>query len=114
MIISIDIGIRNLGFVKWDKEIICMGVIDLHELYKGTDYALMAKKLIDTGFFKGAEWILVERQMSSRMKILACSIRCFFWDKTVMISPQSVKRYFKSGTKKHSTNKKKAKEFLYL
>ena len=112
MILSIDIGIRNLGYAKWDNGILDFGVIDLHDYYKGTDYPRMIKKLVETGFFKGADTILVENQMSSRMKLLACAIRCFFWDKTRMIAPQSVKRHFSSGTKKHSTNKKKAKEIV--
>ena len=112
MIISIDIGTRNLGYAKYDKTLTDFGVIDLHQFYKGKDYAKMAKALVDTNFFQGATKIIIERQMSSRMKLLACAIRCFFWDITTMISPQTVKKHFKSSTKKHSTNKKIAKQIV--
>ena len=80
---------------------------------KGTDYAQI-KTLQDGGFFEGADTILVEVQMRPCMKILANSIRCFNWDKTVRIAPQCVKRHFLSGTKKHYNNKKKAIELARL
>jgi len=106
-ILSIDIGTRNLGYCRWaNQHIYDHGVLDLQHYHKGTDYALQIKKLQESGFFDNADIILVEIQMRSCMKTLANTIRCFFWDKTVRIAPQSVKRHFKTFTHKHSTNKK--------
>ena len=104
-ILSIDVGTKNLGWARWDGKITDVGVLDLSQFAKGTDYAKQVQKLTETGFFN-ADVILVEIQMRSCMKIIANSIRCFYWEKTVRIAPQSVRRHFKTLTKKHSTNKR--------
>lgn len=107
-ILSIDVGTRNLGWAVYDNGFRDVGVLDLHKyapVGKGTDYALQVRKLSETGFFD-ADVILVEIQMRSCMKTIANSIRCFHWDKTIRIAPQSVRRHFKTITKKHSSNKK--------
>lgn len=111
MIMSIDIGTRNFAWALYDDGFKDFGVIDLG---KGTNYAEKIKKLQDNGFFDNASKILVEVQMRPCMKILANTIRCFNWDKTIRIAPQSVKRHFSSGTKKHYNNKKKAIELARL
>lgn len=107
-ILSIDVGTRNLGWALYDGEFKDVGVLDLHRYAppgKGTDYALQVWKLSETGFFN-VDVILVEIQMRSCMKTIANSIRCFHWDKTIRIAPQSVRRHFKTTMKKHSSNKK--------
>jgi len=103
-VLSIDVGTKNLGWALWDKKIIDVGVVDLSK-YKGTDYASQVHKLMLTGFFN-ADVILVEIQMRSCMKIIANTIRCLHWEKTIRIAPQSVRRHFHTLTKKHSSNKK--------
>ena len=104
-ILSVDVGTKNLGWALWNGRITDVGVVDLSRHAKGTDYAMQVRKLCDTGFFD-VDVILVEVQMRSCMKIIANSIRCFNWDKTVRIAPQCVRRHFKTLTKKHSSNKK--------
>lgn len=105
-VLSIDPGTRNMGWCLWDGQLIDFGVVDLQEVCKGTDYPKKIWALRETGFFERADIILVERQMQSKMKMLACAIRCFFWEQTIMIAPQSVRRHFKTIMKKHSSNKK--------
>ena len=105
-VLSIDPGTRNMGWCLWDGQLIDFGVVDLQEVCKGTDYPKKIWALRETGFFERADIILVERQMQSKMKMLACAIRCFFWERTIMIAPQSVRRHFKTIMKKHSSNKK--------
>tara|TARA_B100001250_G_scaffold411198_1_gene439324 strand:- start:2809 stop:3267 length:459 start_codon:yes stop_codon:yes gene_type:complete len=108
-VLSIDPGTRNLGWCVWDtmaNTVVDFGVVDLQKVCKGTDYPKKIWALTQTDFFNSADVILVERQMQSRMKMLACAIRCFYWDKTIMIAPQSVRRHFKTMMKKHSSNKK--------
>lgn len=111
-ILSIDIGTKNLGWAMYDGEIKDVGVINLTKYAKGTDYAMQVRKLSETGFFDNADVILVEIQMRACMKIIANSIRCFHWSKTVRIAPQSVRRHFKTIMKKHSCNKKAHLELL--
>tara|TARA_B110000858_G_scaffold188640_1_gene234435 strand:+ start:2500 stop:2985 length:486 start_codon:yes stop_codon:yes gene_type:complete len=103
-ILSLDIGTKNLGWVLYDGEIKDVGIVDLSTFAKGTDYAKQVYLLSKTGFFD-VDLILVEIQMRSCMKTIANSIRCFYWDKTIRIAPQSVRRHFKTITKKHKSNK---------
>tara|TARA_B110000261_G_C13096881_1_gene362312 strand:- start:4729 stop:5184 length:456 start_codon:yes stop_codon:yes gene_type:complete len=106
-ILSIDVGTKNLGWARWDGKITDVGVLDLSKFArkpKGTDYAKQVRLLSESGFFN-ADVILVEIQMRSCMKIIANSIRCFHWDKTIRIAPQCVRRHFRTITKKHSSNK---------
>ena len=122
-ILSIDVGTRNMGWAVWDGRIVDFGVADFQDaayfgrrcalppkdiakICKGKDYPKMVWLLRETGFFENADVILVERQMQSKMKMLACAIRCFSFDKTVMISPQCVRRHFKTLMRKHRLNKK--------
>ena len=49
--------------------------------------------------------------MRAIMKTMATSIRAFHFEKTVMIAPQSVKRFFSSSAGSHHKNKKLAIEF---
>lgn len=111
-ILSIDIGTKNLGWALYDGGFKDVGVINLSKYLNGTDYAMQVRKLSETGFFDNADVILVEIQMRACMKIIANSIRCFHWSKTVRIAPQSVRRHFKTIMKKHSCNKKAHLELL--
>ena len=122
-ILSIDVGTRNMGWAVWDGRIVDFGVVDFQDaayferrcalppkdiakICKGKDYPKMVWLLRATGFFENADVILVERQMQSKMKMLACAIPCFSFDTTVMISPQCVRRHFKTLMRQHRLNKK--------
>ena len=107
-ILSIDVGTRNLGWARWENGVFSgVGVVDLRKYGsgRGTDYALQVYRLNETGFFE-ADVILVEVQMRSCMKTIANSIRCFHFDKTVRVAPQSVRRHFQTMMGKHYSNKK--------
>jgi hypothetical protein len=105
-VLSIDVGTRNMGWAVWDGGIQDFGVVDLQQVCKGTDYPKKIWAWKQTGFFDDADIILVERQMQSKMKMLACAIRCFHYDRTIMVAPQCVRRHFKTLMKNHAKNKK--------
>ena len=109
LILSVDVGTRNFGMTLYcteEKEFKLMKLVDLRN-YK--DYVKQMKIMSEEEPFKSADIILVERQMRSIMKTMATAIRAFNFEKTVMVSPQCVKRFFESGRKRHATNKKVAK-----
>ena len=103
---AVDVGERNFACVSWSAErgYHDFTVIDLKPM-KG-DAAAKMKILQDRGMFDPCTVLLVERQMRSKFKEMATSLRCFNWDKTALVAPQSVKRVFGTTTKKHKTNKK--------
>ena len=114
---SIDPGLRNFGYAIVDDgnlvdfDSIC--IWDLVPKKKRSDYPFIARVLVDhTDVFKDADVILIERQMQARMKMIACALRCFFWEKSRMIAPLSVRKHFKISTGVYHENKKASKDYV--
>jgi RNase H-fold protein (predicted Holliday junction resolvase) len=112
-IVSIDPGTRNCGVCVYENgELTHFASYDLFEYVSKkqlTDYPTMARNFVDrSGLFENVDVVLIENQMQARMKMLACAWRCFFWGKSVRISPLAVHNHFKSGHGKYSKNKKAA------
>lgn len=106
LVLSVDIGIRNFAFTLFctvESRFLSFRVIDLGRV---KDYVAKMRELSGTEPFLVADVVLVERQMRSCMRTMAVSLRAFNYEKTVMVAPQSIKRYFKTSKKNHSKNKK--------
>lgn len=105
-ILSVDIGIRNFGISMYctvESKFVLFKVYDLGGV---KDYVATMRELSSSEPFTMADIVLIERQMRSCMKTMAVSLRAFNYEKTTMVAPQSIKRYFKTSMKKHSKNKK--------
>jgi len=105
-ILSVDIGIRNFAITMYctvDSKFVLFKVFDFGGV---KDYVAKMKELSSSEPFTMADSVLIERQMRSCMKTMAVSLRAFNYEKTTMVAPQSIKRYFKTSMKKHSKNKK--------
>lgn len=110
-IVSIDVGLRNFGYaIIEDNKLIDFDSICIWDLVpkdKRKDYPYIARVLVDkTNIFDGVDCVLIERQMQARMKMIACALRCFFWGKSHMVAPLSVRKYFKISTGVYKQNKK--------
>ena len=110
-IVSIDVGLRNFGYaIIEDNKLIDFDSICIWDLVpkdKRKDYPYIARVLVDkTNIFDGVDCVLIERQMQARMKMIACALRCFFWEKSHMVAPLSVRKYFKISTGVYKQNKK--------
>ena len=106
LVLSVDIGIRNFAYTVYctvESKFQLFRVIDLGKV---KDYVAEMRELSSRAPFVMADVVLIERQMRSCMKTMAVSLRAFNYEKTVMVAPQSIKRYFKTAMKKHSKNKK--------
>ena len=110
-IVGIDPGLRNFGYAIVDNgelvdfDSIC--IWDMVPKNKRTDYPFIARVLVDnTSIFDQADVIIIERQMQSRMKMIACALRCFFWEKSYMLAPIRVKKHFKISMSDYKKNKK--------
>ena len=116
-IVSIDPGLRNFGYaIIQDGKLIDFDSVCIWDLVpknKRSDYPYIARVLVDkTDIFNGADVVLIERQMQSRMKMVACALRCFFWEKSRMIAPLSVRKHFGISTGVYKDNKKASKDFV--
>ncbi len=117
-VVSIDPGTVNLGYAVWiDGSFTDFGSYNILEMVKKkhrTDYSYVVKTFMEkTQLFKDADVILVEHQMQARMKMIACSIRCFFWGKCKMISPLAVRKHFKISNGDYKKNKSDSKQFVH-
>ena len=116
-VVSIDVGLRNFGYaILQDDELVDFDSICIWDLVpknKRTDYPYIARVLVEnTNIFDKADVVLIERQMQARMKMIACALRCFFWGKSKMIAPLSVRKHFKISTGVYKENKKASKDFV--
>ena len=110
LILPVDVGTRNFGMTLYDtkkKDFVMMRLLDLRNM---KDHVKQMKRMSEEEPFLSADVLLVENQMRSIMKTMATALRAFNFDKTVMVAPQSVKRFFRSSTGTHRLNKKKALE----
>ena len=103
---AVDPGERNFASVRWSR---ARGyhdfqVVDLRA-FKG-DPATKMHALHTRGFFEGCTHLIVERQMRSKFKEMVTAMRCFQWEKTTVVAPQTVKRMFRTAKGKHALNKK--------
>ena len=107
-ILSIDVGTRNFAMSVYCTDAKEFVLFTIHDFKKIKDCVATMREFTSKEPFTSADIILVERQMRSMMKTMATSIRAFHFDKTKMIAPQSVKRWFDTCMKAHGSNKKAA------
>lgn len=105
-IVSVDIGLKNFGVSVYCTRIHKFTSFWLLQLHKPKDLVAKMKELSEGEPFVSADVVLVENQMRQCMKTMAVALRCFNYDKTVRVAPQSVKRFFNTSMKSHSKNKK--------
>lgn len=114
IIVAIDPGIRNLGWSVYDEsreQFISFGRYDLlkdqpkamHTKYPDLvyDFITASKDVFDL-----ADAVVIEIQMVAKFKVIQTAFQCFFWPKSHLISPRSVRCHFKISTGNYAKNKK--------
>ena len=118
-IVSIDPGTVNLGYAVYeDGMITSFGSLNIIVKKHKTDYPMLVHIMIANHpkIFENLDIILIENQMQAKMKMIACALRCFYWDKSIPVSPKAVRNFFKISNSNYRMNKKasieKVKQFL--
>lgn len=114
IIVAIDPGIRNLGWSVYDtvkESFVSFGRYDLlkdQPKAKHTKYPDLVRDFIDASkdVFNLADAITIEIQMVAKFKVIQTAFQCFFWDKSHLISPRSVRCHFDISTGNYAKNKK--------
>jgi|TARA_B110000208_G_scaffold30344_1_gene39934 Holliday junction resolvasome RuvABC endonuclease subunit len=114
IVLGIDPGIKNMGYSVYDTEAKCFlsfGKIDLTENVdkkNKTKYSHLVKKVIDgrPDIFGNFDYIAIETQMIAKMKTVATAFQCFFWNKSVMVSPLALRKHFQISMGNYKKNKK--------
>jgi len=114
IIVAIDPGIRNLGWSVYDDtkgQFISFGRYDLlkdQPKAKHTKYPDLVYDFVTASkdVFDRADAVVIEIQMTAKFKVIQTAFQCFFWSKSHLISPRSMRCHFKISTGNYAKNKK--------
>lgn len=118
-IITIDVGIKNLGYTIFDCEKCCLvkwnvaSLVD-QDTYVPSKNVMYVRRFVEehSEYFAKAIKIVIERQIRTNMRIIEAAFETMFYDKVLIITAKSVKMHFGTSTKNYRNNKKKAVEFV--
>ena len=114
IIFAVDPGVKNMGYACYDTErkgFITFGKFDMQTGVKSkekTKYALLTKRFCDAmdDYLKMADVVLIEAQMQAKMKMIQTAMQCFYWDKSHVIGPLAVRKFFGISMSNYSKNKR--------
>jgi len=114
IIVAIDPGLKNLGWAVFNTttgRFVSFGRYDLTKNQPKklkTKYVELVRAFVDASkdVFEMADLVLIEIQMVAKFKVIATAFQCFFWGKSEMVSPRSVRCHFKISTGNYAKNKK--------
>ena len=114
IIVAIDPGLKNLGWAVFNttaNRFVSFGRYDLTKDQPKklkTKYVELVRAFVDASkdVFEMADLVLIEIQMVAKFKVIATAFQCFFWGKSEMVSPRSVRCHFKISTGNYAKNKK--------
>jgi len=114
IIVAIDPGIKNLGWSVYDTKKCRFKSFGRYNLLKDQPKAMHTKypQLVydfikaSKAVFDVADIVCIEIQMVAKFKIIQTAFQCFFWGKSYLISPRSVRCHFNISTGNYAKNKK--------
>lgn len=114
-VISIDVGIKNLGFCVFDfvtAKFVFWDNISLvpNGRYIPSNNVQYVRDFITRyqSFFDEASCVIVERQMRCNMRIIESVVQALFFDKCVVINARAVKAHYDLSAKNYRLNKQRA------
>lgn len=119
-VISIDVGIKNLGMcvfdliqgqvVYWKNE----SLVPDGGKYCPMNNVQYVRDFITkhSAYFGSCGQLVIERQMRCNMRIVEALLHSMFWDRCVVISAHSVKKHYDLSTNNYRGNKLRAVEFV--
>ena len=118
IIFAVDPGVKNMGYACYDTErrsFITFGKYDMQTGVKSrekTKYALLTKRFCDEmdSYLKKSDVILIEAQMQAKMKMIQTAMQCFYWEKSHVIGPLAVRKFFGISMSNYSKNKRTSVE----
>ncbi len=122
IIFAVDPGVKNMGYACYDtskRSFITFGKWDMQSGVKSkekTKYALLTRRFCDgmKGLLEMSDIILIEAQMQAKMKVVQTAIQCFYWEKSKVIGPLAVRKFFGISMSNYRLNKKTSVELVPL
>lgn len=118
LVVSIDVGIKNLALcaydfvtsriVHWDNVTLVPSgrYVPAHNVQYVRDFVHRHHAL-----FEQASVVLVERQMRCNMRIIESVFQCLFFERCHVIAPRCVKMHYNLSMRNYRANKAKAVEW---
>ena len=118
IIFAVDPGVKNMGYACYDTDrraFITFGKFDMQTGVKSkekTKYALLTKRFCDgmEEYLKKADVVLIEAQMQAKMKMIQTAMQCFYWEKSHVIGPLAVRKFFGISMSNYAKNKRTSVE----
>lgn len=122
IIFAVDPGVRNMGYACYDTEkcaFLTFGAYDMHKDTKRlekTKYALLTKRFCGALklYLNKADVVVIEAQMQAKMKVVQTAMQCFYWEKSHIVGPLAVRKFFGISMSNYRLNKKKSIELAPL
>ena len=118
-VVAVDVGIKNLSLCVYDfvtSRVVFWDNLTLVPCgrYTPARNVQYVRDFVEryTHLFHNAQRVLIERQMRCNMRIIESVLQTLFFDRTVIISPRSVKAHYGLSTKNYRQNKAKAIEWV--
>lgn len=116
-IVSIDVGVQNLGICVWDfvtSQIVYLSNASIVQgRYAPKDNVHYVRCFIERfqKYFDNAKVVLIERQMRVNMRIIESVIQALHYEKCIVVSPRLIKMHYDLSTKTYRGNKIRAIEW---
>jgi hypothetical protein len=112
-VISIDVGIKNMGICIFHMQLGKVVVWENVSLVpKGKQYFprqnvenILALVSRFKEYFDSCFQLVIERQMRTNMRIIESVLEALYFDNCTIISPRSVKLHYNLSTRNYKTNK---------
>jgi RNase H-fold protein (predicted Holliday junction resolvase) len=118
IIFAVDPGVKNMGFACYDTEKRAFLTFGNYDMMTGakriekTKYALLTKRFCEAmaGLLEKSDVVVIEAQMQARMKVIQTALQCFYWNKSHVIGPLAVRKFFGISMSNYRLNKKTSVE----
>lgn len=109
-VLGIDPGLINVGWaIVENGKLITCGVFNMtHKVpvKERKQYARLVKRFMRFKMFRDCDVVVIERQMSGKLRVVANSFLCFNWGKSYLVSPRAVRNHHGISMSNYRANKR--------
>ena len=117
-IVTIDVGLKNLGFLVYDmtskRVLVWSNECMVTGKYMPSCNVQYVRAFVQkwSQYFENAHKIIVERQMRCNMRIIESVFEAMFYETVMTVAPRSVKVHFGISKNNYRCNKQAAIEYV--
>lgn len=109
-VLGIDPGLINVGWaIVENGTLVTCGVFNMtHKVpvKERKQYARLVKRFMRYKMFRTCDVVVIERQMSGKLRVVANSFLCFNWGKSYLVSPRAVRNHHGISMSNYKANKR--------